>query len=247
MIKELEHLTYEERLRELELFSLEKRRLRGILPCPLAGQEAIGHQLKCTKFRLNTKRFFYCEGGTTLAQAAQRGCGVSISGDIQSPTGHGPGQPALADPDQASGCLKRGIVKMPCHYLSHCKRFGFAPPCYNTAMSAHGSTARCCVLRSPTRHRNGNMSKDNYTSVLVTYKVWFNPSYRYQCAKRSSSPKTSPLAQQTPLLLKKKDVVATGSCRENVLKDPRRQVGAKHLPLVPTEQVRSRKSLGTSS
>lgn len=38
-----------------------------------------------------------CEGGQTLEQAANRGCGVSICGDSQNPTGHGPGQPVLAD------------------------------------------------------------------------------------------------------------------------------------------------------
>ena len=34
-------------------------------------------------------------GDGALAQAAQGGCGVSFSGDIQDPPGHGPVQPAV--------------------------------------------------------------------------------------------------------------------------------------------------------
>ena len=38
------------------------------------------------------------EGDGALAQAAQGGCGVSFSGDIQVLPGQGPVQPALGDP-----------------------------------------------------------------------------------------------------------------------------------------------------
>lgn len=38
----------------------------------------------------------YYEGGKTLEEFAQRGCGVSVLEDIQNPTGHGPGQLAPA-------------------------------------------------------------------------------------------------------------------------------------------------------
>ena len=43
------------------------------------------------------------ESDGALEQAAQRGCGVSFSGDIQDPPGRGAVQPALGDPASAGG------------------------------------------------------------------------------------------------------------------------------------------------
>ena len=43
------------------------------------------------------------EDDGALEQAAQGGCGVSCSGDIQDPPGHGPLQPVVGDPASAGG------------------------------------------------------------------------------------------------------------------------------------------------
>ena len=43
------------------------------------------------------------KGNGALEQAAQGGCGVSFSGDIQDPPGHSPVQPAVGDPALAGG------------------------------------------------------------------------------------------------------------------------------------------------
>ena len=46
---------------------------------------------------------FPSEGDGALEQAAQGGCGVSFSGDIQDPPGQGPVQAAVGDPALAGG------------------------------------------------------------------------------------------------------------------------------------------------
>jgi len=51
----------------------------------------------------NFTPFFPSEGDGALEQAAQGGCGVSFSGDIQDPPGQGPVQLALSDSALAGG------------------------------------------------------------------------------------------------------------------------------------------------
>lgn len=93
--------SYREKLRDLELFILEKIQPRG-------------HKLKQEdspeyKDKLN------CEGDWALEQSVQRGRGVSFPADIHKPPGGNPVSPALAEPALARSSdqkISRGCFKL---------------------------------------------------------------------------------------------------------------------------------------
>ncbi|KAK4821704.1 hypothetical protein QYF61_027776 [Mycteria americana] len=112
MIKGLEHLSYKERPRELRLFNLEKRRLRGALinvyKYLMGRTEDDGARLfsgvcsdrtRGNGHKLNNKQEIPSESKKTPLD------------DIQNLTGHSPGLPGVADPALSRGVQVDGLQR----------------------------------------------------------------------------------------------------------------------------------------
>jgi len=83
-----------------------------LLPSATAGSQGLASlntSLKCPSLTRadvpseHEEQFLPSEGDRALEWAAQGGSGVSFSGDIQDPPGHGPLQPTVGDPASAGG------------------------------------------------------------------------------------------------------------------------------------------------
>ena len=130
MIRGLEHLPYKDRLRELGLFSLEKRRLQSDVIAAFQNLKGAykqersklftradngktrgnGFKLREGRFRLDIREVLSQESSKVLKQAAQRGCGCPIPGGVQGQVGWGPGKPGLVSDTEVGGpAFGRGL------------------------------------------------------------------------------------------------------------------------------------------
>lgn len=109
---------YKKRLRQLSLFSLEKRQLRGdpISVCPFLKRDFRGWTRLCNRTRakgqkmihrklhLNMRNNFFTVRVIIHWNTAQRGCGVFLTGNIPETSGCNPVKRALG-----LSCLSREV------------------------------------------------------------------------------------------------------------------------------------------
>ena len=124
--------------------------------CPVTGQEAMGTH-RHTGDSLWT--LFYCEHHWALAQVAQRGCGVSLLGDIQKPSGHGPGQLALGGPAWAGVLLDQMTSRGPSQ----------PPPLCNRAVDCIPSVPSHQALKNLAHCQAPSPSQGGEGESLITY------------------------------------------------------------------------------
>ena len=133
-VRGLKHLPYEDRLRELGLFSLEKQRLwsdqiaafeylkeaykqegiRLFARVDNVRTKGSGFKLREGRFRLDMRGKYY-ESGEVLEQAAQRVCGYPIPESVHDQVGWSPGQPGLVLDMEIGGPACGGGLKLHDH------------------------------------------------------------------------------------------------------------------------------------